>query len=109
MELSSVDHGLNGEHVARLHDSDGFVFGVVGDGGGTVEQTVDAVAAVCPHNTALVRLFNIRTVHTREITTAPNYYQAQDSYALKMIKPHAMKLSRQKWPNTLLNMLQKPA
>lgn len=45
-----VDHGLDGEDVSNLHDTDGLVAGIVGNVRGAVEEAVDAVAAVGLHN-----------------------------------------------------------
>ena len=43
---SLVDHGLDGEHVADLHDANGFIVGIVGNVRGAVEELANAVAAV---------------------------------------------------------------
>ena len=50
MEFACVDHGLDGEAVSGFHHPDGFVFGVVRNGGCTVEQSVDAVSTVGAHH-----------------------------------------------------------
>lgn len=47
-----VDHGFDGEDVARLHDTLGLVLGVVRDGRHRMEQLADAVAAVGLHHLA---------------------------------------------------------
>lgn len=49
-------HGLNGEHVARLHYSNCFVFGIMWHIGSGVEKSMDAVAAVAPHHGEAVGL-----------------------------------------------------
>ena len=50
---AEVDHGLDGEDVARLHDARGLVLRVVGDVRRRVEQLADAVAAVRAHDGAV--------------------------------------------------------
>jgi len=44
---SKTDHGLDGKAHAGLGHTDSLVLCVVGNIGGTVEQGVDSVAAVC--------------------------------------------------------------
>jgi hypothetical protein len=45
-----VDHRLDGEHVARLHDTLGLVLGVVGHVGLCVEEHTRTMAAVGLHH-----------------------------------------------------------
>lgn len=49
-------HGFNGEHVARLHNSHCFVFGIMWHIGSSVEKSMDAVAAVAAHHREAVSL-----------------------------------------------------
>lgn len=44
-----VDHGLDGEDVARGHDALGLVLGIVRDVGCRMEELADAVPTVSPH------------------------------------------------------------
>ena len=44
-----VDHGFNGENVARLHAARGFVGGVVWDVGSAVEVPTHPMATICGH------------------------------------------------------------
>lgn len=49
MSITFRNHGLYGESVSLLHDSDGLVLCVVWHVGCTVEQLMDPVATVGPH------------------------------------------------------------
>lgn len=53
---TNADHRLNGEAHAGLRLSDSLVLGVVWHVWCTVEQLVDAVAAVCSDNAAILAL-----------------------------------------------------
>lgn len=69
--VTLIDHGLNGEYMARFHDTDGPVLGVVRNRRGAMEQLTDSVRAKCSKHrvTMLVSMLrdNLTKIYKRVV------------------------------------------